>query len=179
VYPGGLDLKQFEIAVPQLTIGSLFGTKAMVRWIEVNTGDSELGKAKLLGFGVQHNVSHYMEESPLDVSIGGMYQTFQLGDDKLIDTKTWHAELTASRNLLPWLQPYLAFGYDALKMEVNYDQNVSGGGTEKTNVKFDDENGAHLTAGVLLGLPTIKLHAQIDVGSRIGAAAGVRFGFGS
>jgi hypothetical protein len=113
------------------------------------------------------------------VSIGAMYQGFQLGDDKLIDSKTWHAEVTASRNVLPWLQPYVAAGYDNLKMEVNYDQDLSGGGTQQTNVKFDDESGAHFTAGVLLGFPTIKLHAQVDFASRVGAAAGVRFGFGS
>jgi hypothetical protein len=179
VYPGGLDLKQFEIAVPQVTVGSVFGTKLMGRWIEVNTGDSELGKAKLWGVGAQHNLSHYMSESPVDVSIGAMYQGFQLGDDKLIDSKTWHAEVTASRNVLPWLQPYVAMGYDSFKMEVNYDQDLSGGGTQPTNVKFDDENNAHVTAGVLLGFPTIKLHAQVDFASRVGAAAGVRFGFGS
>jgi len=179
VYPGGLDLKQFEIAVPQVTFGSVFGTKLMGRWIEVNTGDSELGKAKLWGIGAQHNLSHYMSESPVDVSIGAMYQGFQLGDDKLIDSKTWHAEVTASRNVLPFLQPFVALGYDSFKMEVNYDQDLSGGGTQKTNVKFDNESNAHVSAGVLLGFPTIKLHAQVDFASRVGATAGVRFGFGS
>src|SRR5262249_21669401 len=141
--------------------------------------DSELGDAKLWGVGLQHSLSRYMAESPVNVAIGAIYQKFELGDDKLIDSKTWHADVTASRNVLPWLQPYIALGYDSFKMEVNYDQDLSGGGTQKTNVQFEDENNFHFTGGVLLGFPTIKLHAEIDTGSRVGAAAGIRFGFGS
>jgi hypothetical protein len=177
-HPGGLDLDQFVIAVPQIGIGSVLGTRAVVRWIQFDAGDSELGNISLFGVGVQHSLNRYLKSLPVDLAVGGMYQTFQLGDDELIDTKTFHGEVTASKKFL-WLQPYVGVGYDTFSMEVNYNQDLGGGTTQKVNVKMDDENSAHFTGGVLLGLPMVKLHAEFDAGAETGAAVGLRFGLGN
>jgi hypothetical protein len=107
-----------------------------------------------------------------------MYQTFTLGDNKLIDTKAFHGELTASKKLAMWVQPYVGVGYDTFSMEVNYDQDLAGT-TVSENVKFDDQNSFHGTAGVLLGLPLVKLSAQVDTAKETGASLGIRFGFGN
>jgi hypothetical protein len=179
-HPGGFDLSQFVIAVPQLAVGSVLGTRAVVRWIEFDAGDSELGKVSLFGIGVQHSVSRYFTTPlPVDLAVGGMYQTFKLGKGDLVDTHAFHAEVMASRKVVPWLQPYAALGFDTFSMEVNYDQNLAGGGTQKTNIKFDNENSAHFTAGVLLGFPLVKLHAQFDAAAETGVAVGLRFGLGN
>ena len=161
--PGGFDISQFVVAVPQLSIGSVMGTRALVRWIQFDAGDSELGKVKLFGVGVQHSLSRYIKKSlPFDLAVGGMYQTFTLGKNKLIDTKAFHGEVTASKKLGMWVQPYVGLGFDTFSMEVNYDQTLSGGGTQSTNVKFDNQNSFHGTAGLLLGFPVVKLSAQVD-----------------
>src|SRR5205085_1786712 len=129
----------------------------------------------LFGVGIQHSLSHYLPHLPMDLAVGGMYQTFTLGDDKLIDTKAFHGEVTASKKLGMFLQPYVGVGYDTFSMEANYDQTV-GGGSTSVNVKFDDENSFHGTAGILLGFPIVKIHAQIDTAAETGAAVGIRFG---
>jgi len=176
--PGGLDLSQFVIAVPQLSVGSVMGTRALLRWIQFDAGDSELGHVSLFGIGVQHSLSHYLKGLPFDVAAGGMYQTLKLGDNDLIDTKAFHGEVTASRKLGIWVQPYVGVGFDTFSMEVNYDQAV-GGTSQKNNVKFDNENSFHGTLGVLLGFPMVKLHAQVDTAKETGAAIGLRFGLGN
>ena len=179
-HPGGFDISQFTIAVPQVSVGSIMGTRALVRWIQFDAGDNELGHVSLFGVGLQHNLSHYIKHVlPVDLAVGGMYQTFTLGNDKLIDTKAFHGEITASRKLVMWLQPYVGVGYDTFSMEANYDQNVGGGATQKKNVKFDNENAFHGTLGVLLGFPLVKLHAQVDTAAETGAAIGLRFGLGN
>ena len=177
--PGGFDISQFTIAVPQIAIGSVAGTRAVVRWIQFDAGDNELGHVSLFGIGVQHSISRYLKQLPVDLAVGGMYQTFTLGDNKLIDTKVFHGEVTASRKLAMWIQPYVGIGFDTFSMEANYDQTVSGGGTTKYNVKFDNENAFHGTLGVLLGFPLVKLHAQVDTAAETGAALGLRFGLGN
>jgi hypothetical protein len=180
-YPGGFDISQFVIAVPQVAVGSVMGTRAVVRWIQFDAGDNELGHVALFGIGLQHSISRYVpiKPMPVDLSVGGMYQTFTLGNDKLIDTKAFHGEITASRKLGLWVQPYAGIGYDTFSMEVNYDQSLSGGGTQATNVKFDNENAFHGTLGVLVGFPMIKLHAQVDTAAETGVALGLRYGLGN
>lgn len=175
-HPGGFDITQFVIAVPQIGIGSVMGTRAVIRWIQFDAGDSELGHVSLFGVGLQHSLSRYLKHLPVDLSVGGMYQTFSLGDDKLIDTKAFHGEITASKKLGMWVQPYVGVGYDTFKMEANYTQT---GVAQSTTVEFDNENSFHGTAGVLLGFPLIKLHAQVDTAAETGVALGLRFGLGN
>ncbi len=176
--PGGFDISQFTVAVPQLSIGSVFGTRALVRWVNVNAGNSDLGQVSLFGLGLQHSLSHWLPMVPCDLAVGGMYQTFTIGKDKLLDTKAFHAEVTASKHMLKYVQPYAGLGYDTFSMDVNYDQST-GGGTVSTHVKMDDQNSFHGNVGLLLDFPVVKLNAQVDAAKETGAAVGIRFGFGS
>jgi len=172
-YPGGFDLDQFVVAVPQLQIGSVLGTRAIVRYIALDLGDSELGHLKLFGVGAQHSLSRYLPALPVNLAAGVFYQTLQLGDDDLIDTHSLQFAVTASR-AFGFAEPYFTLGYDSFHMEVNY-QNASAGG-EKTNVEFDSQNDAHVTGGVLLGMPAVKLFAELNIAAQTGVALGLRFG---
>lgn len=174
-HPGGFDLSQFVLAVPQVSIGSVFGTRAVVRWISVKMDDN-VGDVSVFGVGLQHSLKRYLPELPVDLALGAMYQKFHVGDDDLIKTNSFHGEVMASKSF-GVLQPYVGVGFDTFTMEVNYDQDV-GGTTESVNVQMDDENSAHLTGGMLLAFPLVKLNAQIDSGARTGASIGLRFGTG-
>lgn len=178
-YPGGFDIKQFLIGVPQISIGSIFGTRLVGRWIQFDAGDNELGHVKLLGLGVQHSINHFMPHLPVDLAVGGMYQTFQLGSNKLIDTKAVHVDVMASKKFALFFQPYVGVGYDTFKMNANYTQDLGGAQKADVHVKFNDENSAHLTAGLLIGLPIVKLSAEFDSGAETGASVGLRFGLGN
>jgi hypothetical protein len=178
-YPGGFNLKQFLIGVPQVSIGSVFGTRLVGRWIQFDAGDNELGHVKLLGIGAQHSINHYLPHLPVNVAVGGMYQTFQLGSDKLIDTKAMHVDVTASKKFAMFFQPYVGVGYDTFQMKANYTQDLGSGQKADVHVKFNDENSAHLTAGLLVGLPVVKLSAEFDSGAETGASVGLRFGLGN
>ena len=172
-YPGGLNLDQFTAAVPQLNIGTIAGTNALVRFIAFETGDSDLGRFELYGFGAQHSISQYFKGLPVDIALGALYQRMKLGDDDLVDANTFHAEVMASKGFA-WVQPYASLGFDSFGMKVKYDQSSSPGA--KTEVEFDDTSNVHFTGGVLLGFPMVKLHAEFDVGAKTGGAIGLRVG---
>lgn len=80
-FSGGFDIDDFSIAVPQLTIGNLLGTRITARWIAVKLGDEseDLGDLELLGLGAQHSITQYIPDLPVDLAVGGSPPDLQPG----------------------------------------------------------------------------------------------------
>jgi hypothetical protein len=174
-YPGGFDIKSFVIAAPELTVGSIFGTRAVVRWFSVKVGDSDFGKIELFGIGGQHSISQYLPKLPADVAFGVFYQTFKLGDG-ILDTKALHFDVTASRDFgkVVKIVPYVGLGYDTFKMDVAYTSTLDP--ADHIAVGMDNQSNAHLTLGAQLRLPGVALHGEFFAAANTGAAIGLHFG---
>ena len=173
-HPGGFAIDNFAIAVPQLEIGSVFGTRAVVRWISLNVGDADFGKIELFGIGAQHSISQHLPPGfPVDLAAGAFYQTFSIGDD-LVKAKSLHLNVTGSKRY-GVLEPYVGVGYDNLKLDASYTSTTSVP-EQEIAVDFDREGNAHLTAGIQANLAFVKLHGELNLAAQIGAAVGVRFG---
>jgi hypothetical protein len=173
-HPGGLDIGEFAIAVPQITVGSVFGTQAVGRWIAIDLGDSDLGKLELFGFGAQHSISQYFPGLPVALAVGAFYQTLKIGDG-LLDTKATHVDVTGSKKF-SFLRPYAALGFDSFEMSAKYDYTVNES-EETISVDFDRKTNAHFTIGVLADLPVVKFHAELNSAATTGAAVGLALGF--
>jgi hypothetical protein len=173
-HPGGFDIDNFTVAVPQLMIGSVAGTRAVVRYISLDLGDTDLGKFKLWGLGAQHSISQYFPTLPVDLAVGAFYQQFKIGDNDLVKTNAFHADVTGSRRF-GVLQPYAAVGFDTFGMRIKYtSQTVDP--DQKIDVKFDNKTHAHLTGGVLATLAFVRLNAEFDIAAENGLAVGLSFG---
>lgn len=170
-HPGGFDIGQFAFAAPQLTIGSIAGTQATIRWISINIGDSDLGQFDLFGFGAQHSISQYFQDMPVDVAAGFMYQKFSISDD-LLEANTLHFNVTGSKSFSV-LQPYVGIGFDSIDMKSSYTDTNSG---TKINVDFDPESNFHLTLGSEASLAVLKLYGEVNFAARTGLAVGLSFG---
>ena len=172
-YPAGFDISQFAFAAPQLSIGSVMGTRAVVRWFDHDfTGDNFIEKISFLGVGGQHSISQYVPGLPVDLALGVFYQSFKI-NTKLIDIKTIHFDLTGSRSFGP-LQPYAAVGYDSFKMKADYEDKTNPG--NDIAVDFDRTNHVHLTAGLLANLAFVKIHGEANLAATNGLAVGLSFG---
>lgn len=171
-YPGGFDVSNFSLAVPQLTVGSVFGTRAVVRWISVDLNNSGFGKLDYWGAGGQHSLSQYFHDLPVDVAAGFFIQKLKLGDD-LLDMTAWHADVTASKRFMI-LEPYVGVGFDNFKMSVSYKSTTNPG--DQIAVDFDPENNVHLTAGTNVMFAFVRLHGEVNVAAETGAAIGLSFG---
>lgn len=171
-HPGGFDLREFAVAVPQLTIGSLFGTWAVVRWISAELGDADLGKLDYLGVGAQHSISQYFPGLPADVAAGLFVQRFKIGDD-LVKTRSWTANVTASRR---WrvFEPYVGLGLDNFKMDASYTSTMTPG--DNISVSVDREANPHFTIGIQALLPFTRIQAEFDAAAQNGAAVGLSLG---
>jgi hypothetical protein len=173
-YPGGFDMKNFGVAVPQLTVGNAAGTRAIIRWIpEINFSDEDIGSFKMFGLGGQHSISQYLPALPVDVAVGAMYQSFKLGD-KLMDAKALAFNVMGSKRYghTVSVEPYLGLGMDSFKMDVEYDDSNS----DPVNISFDRENDFHVTVGTSINLPGVKLNGEFNKAAVTGFAGGISFG---
>lgn len=173
-YPGGFDVSEFAFAAPQVSIGSLIGTRAVVRWYSHNFGAHDLiSKVDYFGVGAQHSMSQYFTTLPFDLALGAFYQEFKI-NNSLIDSKTYHVDLTASKSY-SILQPYGAIGYDSIDMDVVYEDAASPG--TNITVHFDRTSHIHLTAGVLAKLAIVTVHAEANIAEINGVAVGMSLGY--
>jgi hypothetical protein len=78
--PGALDLppggnmNTIVAAIPQLEIGSLFGTELLIRYIPPLKLDSIIGKFSFWGIGLKHSLSQYWDNPWMDVAAQVVYQ---------------------------------------------------------------------------------------------------------
>ncbi len=113
--PTGLNMNTFFVGIPQVEIGSLYGTEALIRFIPpINMGEN-IGDFAFWGLGLKHSISQYftkykryaelsideydslrsLEETPLDLAVQIVYQGTYM-KNKIGVT---NAELEANANM--------------------------------------------------------------------------------
>jgi hypothetical protein len=178
-FPGGFDLSSFGLVVPQLRIGSIHGTEALARFFALDAGDSELGKIRLYGFGLQHSISQYLGPAlPLDLSAMFFWQEFKLGKndagDDLLTTSAFSFGAQASKNL-GIVQPYGGLSLETFSMKANYTSDVPGE-TGTIDLDYATTSTVRLTAGVSLSFYFLRLNAEYSFSSMNSFGFGLAMG---
>ncbi len=162
------------LAVPQLRVGSLFGTEAMIRFLAIpKIGSDQFPDMKLFGAGVRHSISQYLPIVPLDLAVSGFYTTFKTGD--IIDVKGYSFGAQASKSFA-LVTVYGGLSYESTTMKVSYtstDPNFPG---QLVDVSLDGANAFRLTGGASLSLGVFHIFADLNVGKVTHFSGG--FGFG-
>jgi len=164
------------LAVPQLSIGTFYGTQAIIRYVPIpEIGD--FPKVTLFGIGAQHSLNRYLSGLPVDLAAGIFYQTLTIGD--IIDTKTFNLNAQASKSLaLFTLYGGLQYETSSMTLTYTYTGPPIPGSTpnEQISVDFSGENKFRATVGLGLNLVILHLNADISVGKVTVASAGIGFG---
>lgn len=177
-YPEGVDVKWTPMVVPHLSIGNIYGTRIMLRWIpEVNIAD--YGKFSFFGMGVQHGLNRYIPALPLDVSAMIAFQNLNVGD--LITSKALTFGAQASKTL-SILTVYGGLAYESSSMTFSYTADIpdiNTGTTIPTKVDFDlsGTNTVRATIGLSLSLAILKISADYSLASQPVASLGVGLGW--
>lgn len=177
LFPGGFNISNFALAVPQLTVGGIMGTEATIRYVAADLGDqgdNELGDLSLFGIGARHSISQYFPGLPVDASAMFFYQRLQLGDDDLIVAQGQSFGIQVSKRF-PIIEPYGGFAIDTFDMDVTYKTDVTGQ-EEEIDLDFDRETTAHLTAGLGLHFGFFHLNGEANIASQTSFAAGLGLG---
>lgn len=183
---GGLleDIPLLPFAAVQASIGTVYGTKAVVRFLPELEIDAKVGKFSYFGFGIQHNPFMWIpiEEPPLDVSIGFFTQNMKVGS--ILDTKATMFGLQASKTFGPGalnVTPYGGVSVESSSMTVSYTYDAPDpnplappGSVVQTPVSFtlDGENSARLTLGLSFKLAIFKLNADYNIAKYNAFSAG-------
>lgn len=171
-FPGGLDVSKLPIAVPQVTVGSILGTEATLRFIQV-TLDDNYGKVKLFGFGARHSISQYFKDLPIDLAAGFFIQKFEVGNIVEANAKYFGVQGSYSTSVFTF---YGGVGLESATLDISYDYESSGNGTSTIAFDLDADNSARFTAGVAINLVLLKLHADYNFGAQ--KVVGIGLGFG-
>ncbi len=173
-FPGGFDLDSFDFAVPQLRIGSFYGTEALVRFALLYTGDSgELGSFNLYGLGIRHSVSQYLGNFPVDMAVGAFWQRFAMGEnergDDLVKAEAFTVGLQVSKRF-SWFEPYAGISYDDFNMDLSYV-----GDTEEDNIDMSLDSGDHYrgTLGATINIAFLAAHGEYNIGGQDAYAIGL------
>lgn len=172
-FPGGLDMDRFALAAPQIVVGGVMGSEAIVRYFAMETGDAEIGDISLFGIGVRHSISQYFEGLPVDLAGLVFWQNFKIGE-KLLDASAFTFGLQGSKSF-GILEPYVGLSMDSFQMDLEYDTDINGE-TETLAVEYDRDNGAHVTLGSALHLGFLHLNGELNIADQTGFAVGVGVG---
>jgi uncharacterized membrane protein len=167
---GVLNTAVVPLAAPQLTIGDLFGTRAIIRFIATPAVDN-FPKATLWGVGVQHSISQYFHVLPVDVAAHVFYNNFTFGD--LIAFTGTSVGVEASKSLYI-LRVYGGLAWEKSSMEVKYaPTNVA---LAPVDITMNGANSFRASVGLGLHIVFFSIFADANFGSITNFSAGIGFG---
>ncbi len=160
-------------AIPQMVIGDIAGTQAVVRYVPLPELQ-DLPKITVLGVGLRHSISRYIPESPVDLAVGVFYERLTIGD--VIDAKAMNVGAQVSKSF-SLLTLYGGVQYETATMSVNYTYTGPGSTPNtKVNMELESENKHRMTGGLSLNLFILNLNADISIGKVTAVSAGVGLG---
>lgn len=171
-FPGGLGLSKVPILLPQVTVGSILGTEATLRFVQVNVND-DFGKIKLFGFGLRHSISQYLGKSPVDLAAAFFVQKFEVGDIVEANAKYYGLQASLSRSIFTF---YGGAGFESANLDIAYTFEPESGSAQTIAFDLEAENSARFTIGLALNLLLAQVHADYNFGAQKVLAMGVGFG---
>lgn len=168
------------MAVPQLSIGTIFGTSFAFRYLPNIELNDEIGKLEYFGFSVQHNPSVWFPLGQVvDVSAAFFTQKLKVGT--LLEANATHLGVQVSKSFGPGalsLTPYLGLGWETSDMKFTYNfssEDPFTGGVLSVPVEFelDGDNTYRVTAGVGVRLGILNVNADYNLGNTKTATAGL------
>ncbi|MBK6419899.1 MAG: hypothetical protein IPF79_12010 [Ignavibacteria bacterium] len=125
--PPGVDMSKIIAAVPQIEIGSIFGTELLVRYVPPVEFDPNVGKFSFWGVGLKHSLSQYFPERYFDLAVQGIYQgttlrnTVGFTESKLeADATIFSANIHASKNLWDVVDVYTGLAWETISVTSTY-----------------------------------------------------------
>jgi hypothetical protein len=182
---GGLlsDVPMLPLGAPQLSIGTIYGTKAAFRYVPTYE-IPDVGEFGYFGFGIQHNPKAWLPVPlPIDICASFFTQTMNLGEYVTANATAFgiNASKTLGFKFLS-ITPYAGFMLESSNMEFKYSYDpgeVQGQALDTVDIKFDIEgkNTNRITLGTTLRLGVFNINADYNIGKYNSFTAGFALGF--
>jgi hypothetical protein len=169
-FPGGLGVTTLPLIVPQLEVGSLYGTELAVRFFQAQVANSSIGQLQLWGIGVHHNLNQWISTKlPVALAAGIYYQHFSIGDIVSASATLISIQTSYNYGIITF---YGGPGVEISSMDVNYD-----GSAGKINLSLKGANSIRLTTGAALNVGFFRLFIDYNIASQSALVLGLGFHF--
>lgn len=162
------ELPALPLAVPQVTLGTVFGTQVAFRYLPEFDISPDLGKFKYTGFGIQHNPTMWFPfPIPINLSVGYFTQSLEVG--KVFKTSASMFGIFASKRFGPGalnIEPYLGFSMESSNIDVQYDvvyDTPTGPSPATIKYTLEGENSTRITIGATLKLALLGLSVDYSL----------------
>jgi len=193
---GGLgfleNLSFIPTAAPQLSVGTVLGTRATFRFlptVDVSSIppfslflDEEFGKLSYFGWGLQHNPAVFLPTPlPLDVAVAFYTQTFKIGEEFFkAKTTAWGLNVSKQLGIGPInITPYAGFMLEKSTIDVTYTYEIESflGSPQNIDIDlhFEGENKSRLIIGLSLKLLLFNINADYNIGKYKSFSFGLMF----
>ncbi len=167
---GFVNTSIFPLGAPQITIGNIYGTRAIVRFIATPSMKG-FPSASLWGIGVQHSISQYVPAIPLDVAAHIFYSKFTFGDLVNFSGLSIGAEASKSWSIL---RVYGGLAWEKSSMELKY--TPTNAAIPAVDITLNGANNFRATVGLGLHIVFFSIFADANFGSITNFSAGIGFG---
>jgi hypothetical protein len=172
VSDGIFNTTLFPLATPQLRIGSLYGTEAVIRFVPIpETGG--FPKTTMFTIGARHSVSQYIPDVPLDLAAGIFYSKYTSGD--LMDVTGFAFGVHASKSF-EILTVYGGLESENSQMNLKYTDPNTPGAPPAVDINLDGVNTFRFTVGAGISLGVFGFFADANFGSVTNFSGGISFG---
>jgi hypothetical protein len=181
-YPHGFDIASLPSGIYQAA-GSYSGTELLVRFFpKIKVGDGETG---FWGLGLKHNLTQWIKEPPLDVSIQLLYNNFGFEynsedpkDYVKTESKNLAVNVHASKTFSRMFIVYGGVQYESSKMDMDYyfrDPNeiYPQLADQVLSTSIDGDNKFRFTAGAAIKLSVIVVNMDLNVTSQFTITSGI------
>lgn len=162
------ELPALPLVVPQLTLGTVFGTQVSFRYLPEFEINPDLGKFKYTGFGIQHNPTMWFSfPIPVNVSVGYFTQSLEVG--KVFKTSASMFGLFVSKRFGPGalnIEPYAGFSLESSSIDIEYDvvyDTPTGPSPAKIKYSLEGENSSRITIGATLKLALLGISVDYSL----------------
>ncbi len=162
------ELPALPLAVPQVTLGTVFGTQVAIRYLPEVEISKDLGKFVYSGFGIQHNPGMWIPfPLPVNVSVGYFTQSLEVG--KIFKTSASMFGVFASRRFGPGalnIEPYAGLAFESSKIDVQYDvvyDTPTGPSPSTIKYSLEGENSTRFTIGATLKLALLGISVDYSL----------------
>lgn len=180
----GLDLPVFPLIAPQISIGSILGTKFAFRYLPEVQISKKLGKFSFYGFGFQHNFGTWFSNPlPLDLALGYFNQKMEVGD--ILTQNTTQIGLWAGKTLGMFItvSPYAGVTMEWSKLNAKYEYQLEHPYNPgqfislPINFEVEGENLFKFIIGASIKLATVDLYIDYNMAKNSVFTGGIGVAF--
>ncbi len=164
----------------QLGLGTIYGTKALVRWFPSVTVQ-DLGEITFFGWGLMHNANIWFDNAlPIDVSFGFFSQTLTVGNVFESTATQYGIYLSKTFGMGISVSPFIGLTNETGTTTVKYDYTFdtpTGASTQSLQFDLEGNNSTALTLGANFKLFILNLAVDYKLAKTNTASASLFFGF--